>query len=147
MTVAGQFITRAAEDTFALGERVGREARGRTVLLLTGDLGAGKTVFAKGVAAGLGIDPRDVTSPTFTLINVYEGRLRLFHIDLYRLDHGACRELGLEEIFEEERAVTIIEWAERLDYSPPDATRVAIEYVTDTERRITIQHLPAGLDG
>jgi len=103
---------------------------------LSGDLGAGKTVFAKGLAAGLEIDPADVTSPSFTLINSYEGRLRLYHIDLYRLDAGACRELGLEEIFEDESAIVVIEWAERLSSKPEGATEVMIEYLSDSERRI-----------
>jgi tRNA threonylcarbamoyladenosine biosynthesis protein TsaE len=137
--ITGEFVTRSAEETFDLAERVGGRLDERAVFLLSGDLGAGKTVFAKGLAAGLGIDPAEVTSPSFTLINEYAGRLRLYHIDLYRLDSGACRELGLEEIFADERAVTVIEWAERLDGLPAGATRVSIEYVSDSERRILIE--------
>ncbi len=107
--------------------------------MLSGDLGAGKTVFAKGIAAGLKIDPVDVTSPSFTLINVHEGRLRLYHIDLYRLGEGACPELGLDEIFEDEKAITIIEWAEALGFTPEGAIRVEIRYLSDTDREINIQ--------
>ena len=134
-----EFVTRSAEETFEAGRRIGERISGREVLLLRGDLGAGKTVFAKGVAAGLGIDPVEVTSPSFTLINIHEGRLTLYHIDLYRLDAGGCQGLGLEEIFEDPSAVTIIEWAERLGYAPDGASRVVLEYISDSERRITIQ--------
>lgn len=129
-------ITRSAEETFELGRKVGEAISGRKLFLLSGDLGAGKTVFAKGLAAGLEIDPADVTSPSFTLVNSYEGRLRLYHIDLYRLDAGACRELGLEEMFEDESAIVVIEWAERLGFTPEGAAEVIIEYLSDSERRI-----------
>jgi tRNA threonylcarbamoyladenosine biosynthesis protein TsaE len=137
--ITAEFVTHSAEETFDLAERIGAQLKARTVFLLSGDLGAGKTVFAKGIAAGLAIDPAEVTSPSFTLINEYMGRLRLYHIDLYRLDKGAGRELGLEEIFADDQAVTLIEWAERLGDLPDGATRVWIEYVSDTERRIRIQ--------
>lgn len=137
--VAEEIITRSAEETFDVAERIGARLDAPTVFLLSGDLGAGKTVFAKGIAAGLGIDPSEVTSPSFTLINEYEGRLRLYHIDLYRLDAAACRELGLEEIFADARAVTVIEWAERLDEAPAGAVRVTIDYFSDAERRIRVE--------
>lgn len=141
MSVQGEFITRSAEETLELGRRIGERLSGRAVFLLSGDLGAGKTVFAKGLADGLGIDPGDVTSPSFTLINVYDGRLRLYHIDLYRLEEGACRQLGLEEIFDEHAAVIVIEWAERLGYVPEAAIQVEILYLSDSERKINIQPL------
>ena len=101
-------------------------------------MGAGKTVFAKGIAAGLDIDPVDVTSPSFTLVNLYAGRLQLYHIDLYRLGEGACPELGLDEILEEENTVTMIEWAERLGFVPAHAIQVEIAYIYDTERKLII---------
>ena len=138
-THLGEFITRSANETFALARRIGSQLKGGEVFLLTGDLGAGKTVFAKGLAAGLGIDPADVTSPTFTLVNSYEGRLRFFHIDLYRLDVGAHQGLGLEEMFDDANGVTVIEWAERLEIVPENATNVGMIYVSDAERRITIR--------
>jgi len=137
-TISGEFVSHSAQATFDLAERIGAQLTARAVLLLSGDLGAGKTVFAKGLAAGLGIDPVEVTSPSFTLVNEYAGRLRLYHIDLYRLDAGACRELGLEEIFADEQAVTVIEWAERLAEVPADAIRIEIDYLSDDERRIRI---------
>jgi tRNA threonylcarbamoyladenosine biosynthesis protein TsaE len=93
------------------------------------------------VAEGLDIDSTDVTSPTFTLINIYDGRLRLYHIDLYRLGEGASLELGLEEILDEGRAVVIIEWAERLNFAPDGAIQIEIIYLSDCERKISIQHL------
>jgi tRNA threonylcarbamoyladenosine biosynthesis protein TsaE len=135
-TSLGEFITRSAEETFELAKRIGDQLKGGEVFLLTGDLGAGKTVFAKGLAAGSGIASADVTSPTFTLINVHEGRLRFYHIDLYRLDTGAHERLGLEEIFEEDKAVIVVEWAERLGYVPEGATIVEMFYVSSSDRRI-----------
>jgi tRNA threonylcarbamoyladenosine biosynthesis protein TsaE len=140
-TFFGEFITHSAEETFALARSIGDQLKGGEVFLLKGDLGSGKTVFAKGLAAGLGIDPADVTSPTFTLVNSHEGRLRVFHIDLYRLDAGAHQGLGLEEIFDDENAVTVIEWAERLGFVPARATVVEMFYVSNTERRILIGEL------
>ncbi len=133
-----EVITRSAEETFEIGCKVGRAITGRKVFLLSGDLGAGKTVFAKGLAAGLEIAPADVTSPSFTLVNSYEGQFRMYHIDLYRLDAGACRDLGLEEMLEDERAIVVIEWAERLGFTPEGATEVVIEYLNDSERKIMI---------
>jgi tRNA threonylcarbamoyladenosine biosynthesis protein TsaE len=140
-TYFGEFITHSAEETIALARNIGNHLKGGEVFLLKGDLGAGKTVFAKGLAAGLGIDPLDVTSPTFTLVNALEGRLRFFHIDLYRLEAGAHQGLGLEEILDDEKAVTAIEWAERLGFVPARATVVEMFYVSTSERRILIGEL------
>lgn len=137
--LTAEFVTRSAEETFEAGRQIGERILKREILLLKGDLGAGKTVFAKGVAAGLGIDPAEVTSPSFTLINIHEGRLTLYHVDLYRLDAGGCQGLGLEEIFEDPLSVTIIEWSERLGYAPAGASHIAIEYISDSERRISIK--------
>jgi tRNA threonylcarbamoyladenosine biosynthesis protein TsaE len=120
-----------------MGLRIGEGVEGKSIFLLSGDLGAGKTVFTKGLAAGLGIDPAEVTSPSFTLVNVYDGRLRLYHIDLYRLDAAGCRGLGLEEIFESQ-SVVVIEWAERLSFVPEGATEVELEYLGDEGRTVKI---------
>ena len=135
--VSGEFLTRSDLETFDLGSRVGEGIRGRAIFLLHGDLGAGKTVFTKGLAAGLGIDPIEVTSPSFTLVNVYDGRFRIYHVDLYRIESSADRELGIDEMFEAD-AVTVIEWGERLQTTPEGAIEVNIEYLTDSERRVTI---------
>jgi len=137
-TYFGEFTTHSPEETLALGRRIGEQLKGGEIFLLRGDLGAGKTVFAKGIAGGLGIQPNDVTSPSFTLVNTHEGRLRFFHIDLYRLDAGMHQGLGLEEIFDNEKVVTVIEWAERLDSVPARATVLEISYISNTDRRIII---------
>lgn len=112
----GQFTTRSAEETFEFAYAIGESLTQSTVFLLSGDLGAGKTVFAKGIAAGLDIDPAEVNSPTFTLVNQHDGRMRLYHLDLYRIEGGAAEigELGLDEMLREKNAVVLIEWPERL---------------------------------
>lgn len=137
-TYFGEFVTHSAEETFELARSIGEQLKGGEVFLLKGDLGAGKTVFAKGVAAGLGIDTADVTSPTFTLINSHLGRLRFYHVDLYRLETGIPRELGLQDIFETEDAVTVVEWAERLFAIPGNWIQVEIFCVSQEERTICI---------
>lgn len=116
MISTGDFNTHSAEETFELAYQIGEAITQSTVFLLHGDLGTGKTVFAKGIAAGLDIDPADVSSPTFTLINQHDGRMRLYHLDLYRLEGHAdeLRELGLDEMLNEPNAVVVIEWPERL---------------------------------
>lgn len=137
----GNFTTRSAEDTFELAYKIGEDITASTVFLLEGDLGAGKTVFAKGIAAGLDIDPAEVNSPTFTLVNVHEGRMRLYHLDLYRLE-GELEEvyaLGLDEMLSEDNAVVLIEWAERLGtFQIPNATRVQIVDAGEDDRRIVM---------
>lgn len=138
-TYFGEFTTRSPEETLALGRRIGEQLRGGEIFLLRGDLGAGKTVFAKGIAAGLGIQPDDVTSPSFTLVNAHEGRSRFYHIDLYRLDFGSQENLGLPEILDDGNGVTAIEWAERLNVVPAGAIDIEMSYVSDCERRIRIR--------
>jgi len=137
-TRSDEFTTHSPEETFALAKSIGKQLKGGEIFLLSGDLGAGKTVFAKGVAAGLGIDPSGVTSPSFTLVNLHEGRLRFYHVDLYRLESDSRVDLGLEEIFEDENAVTVVEWAERLSIVPVRAAVVEISYVSKDERQIRI---------
>ena len=116
----GEWQSHGANETLALGAQVGSQLSGGEILLLDGPLGAGKTVFVKGLASALGIDPEEVTSPSFTLVNPYAGRLPLFHIDLYRLDEGAAaaHAVDLEELLGDERAVLVIEWGERLGNYP-----------------------------
>ena len=116
----GDWQSGSANETFALGERLGSQLGGGEILLLDGPLGAGKTVFVKGIAAALGIDREEVTSPSFTLVNPYDGRLRLYHLDLYRLDEGAtaANAVDLEELLTDLHAVIVIEWAERLGKYP-----------------------------
>src|SRR5687768_2644264 len=114
--------------------------RAGDVLLLSGNLGAGKTAFVRGLAEGLGIDPREVSSPTFTLVHEYRGgRLTLYHVDLYRLDRAATDDLGLEEMGVSD-GVLAIEWPDRLMHAPPGALQIEIEIVDDSIRRITTNY-------
>ncbi len=139
----GQFITHSAEETFELAYGIGESLTTATVFLLHGDLGAGKTVFAKGIAAGLDIDPAGVNSPTFTLVNAHAGRMRLYHLDLYRLSGTTeeVREIGLEEMLNEPQAVVLIEWAERLGgWVIPAAYEVSLRDDGEEDRRIDIRH-------
>ncbi|MEW6210329.1 MAG: tRNA (adenosine(37)-N6)-threonylcarbamoyltransferase complex ATPase subunit type 1 TsaE [Acidobacteriota bacterium] len=138
----GSHVTRSPEETFELGRKMGESIAGGSILLLHGELGAGKTLLTKGLAEGLGVDAEDVTSPSFTLVNIHTGRLRLYHVDLYRLDESESGELGLEEVFEDQNAVTVIEWAERLGFAPRGAIEIEIEYLSENERRISIHQKP-----
>ena len=137
-----KFICRLEQETFSLGELLGKKLVGGEVILLRGELGAGKTLFTKGLLQGLGYDIDEVTSPTFTLVNKYEARLRAYHIDLYRLadDGSAAFAVGLEDILNDESAVTIIEWAERLgSYKlPPGTLTIDIDGVGDDPRTIVV---------
>ncbi|HKV38816.1 MAG TPA: tRNA (adenosine(37)-N6)-threonylcarbamoyltransferase complex ATPase subunit type 1 TsaE [Blastocatellia bacterium] len=134
-------VTHSAEETFNLAKAIAKfmssHAAASSVVLLSGELGAGKTVFTKGIAAGLGIEPVDVTSPTFTLINSHAGKMTLYHADLYRLDRVCSIDLGLDELFEQPGSLTVIEWAERLDDPPPGAIAIGLEYLDYHDRRIT----------
>lgn len=138
----GSWETASVAETFALGKQVGAQLTGGEILLLSGPLGAGKTVFVKGLASALAIDPEEVTSPSFTLVNPYLGSLPLFHLDLYRLDEGpaAAHAVDLEELLTDESAVVVIEWAERLGNYPLPANVWRIEIAGDGEaaRRISI---------
>lgn len=138
----GNWETQDPDETFNLGKQIGAQLNGGEILLLNGPLGAGKTVFVKGLAAGLAIDPEEVTSPSFTLVNPYVGRLPLFHIDLYRLNEGAAaaNAVDLEELLTDQGAVIVIEWAERLGSYPLTANVWRIGILGDGEapRRISI---------
>jgi tRNA threonylcarbamoyladenosine biosynthesis protein TsaE len=138
----GEWQTDNAQETFNLGKQIGAQLRGGEILLLDGPLGAGKTVLVKGIAAALAIDPEEVTSPSFTLVNPYAGRLPLFHIDLYRLNQGAAaaHAVDLEELLTDESAVVVIEWAERLGHYPLPANvwRIAIAGDGESRRSISV---------
>lgn len=135
--------TNSAEETFALGEKIGKEARPGQVCTLIGDLGVGKTVFTQGVAKGLGIT-ETVCSPTFTILQIYdEGRIPFYHFDVYRIgDVEEMEEIGYEDCFYGE-GLCLIEWADLIEDILPDSyCRITIE--KDLEkgfdyRRITIE--------
>ena len=132
-------ISHSPSDTEALGERFGRAAQHGWVIALSGELGAGKTQFVKGMARGLGISAR-VHSPTFTLVTEYGGgRLALFHLDLYRLENNEqIRVAGLEDFLRPD-GVAVIEWAERMAGNRQEAgdwKRVQIEILNETDRKI-----------
>lgn len=134
------YRTATEAETIALGERLGREI-GRGVVLLIGNLGAGKTTLAKGIAQGLGAAPADeVSSPTFTLIHEYGGG-RVYHIDLYRLDEPRQVEtLGLEELFDRD-ALVLIEWGERFpELLPAGRTEIRIRALPDDSREIVVSN-------
>lgn len=136
---ASCLISRSPAETEALGEKFGRRAESGLVIALSGELGAGKTRFVNGMARGLGISSR-VHSPTFTLVNEYEGgRLRLFHLDLYRLEsREQLLSAGIEEFLQPD-GVSVIEWAERIydsRFTIHDMKRVQIEIVSESERKI-----------
>lgn len=128
--------TRSASETRSLARKIAAKLKKGDVLALTGPLGAGKTTFIQGLAEGLKVKEA-VTSPTFVLINEYQGRLPLYHIDLYRLeDPEQIEELGLDEYFEKE-GITVIEWADRLGKElPEDVKAIKIDPISENERKI-----------
>ena len=131
-------VTRSEGETIDLARDIASTLQPGDVLRLSGNLGAGKTAFVRGLAAGLGIDPDEVSSPTFTLVHEYRGgRLTLYHVDLYRLPQAATAELGLEELGVRD-GVVAIEWPDRLSHSMPDAIDISIEIVDEETRRIVI---------
>lgn len=134
------YRTASEEETIALGERLARELPSRGVVLLIGNLGAGKTTLAKGIAKGLGAAaPDEVSSPTFTLIHEYGDPVRLYHIDLYRLDDIRQAEtLGLDELFDR-AALALVEWGEKFpELLPAQRTEIYIRRLTEDEREIKI---------
>ncbi len=129
--------THSEEETQQIAHDLASRLKAGDVVLLAGPLGAGKTAFVRGLAAGLGIDSAEVSSPTFTLVHEYRGgRLTLYHVDLYRLERTASDDLGLEEMGVAD-GVLAIEWPDRLTHELPGATSVTIEIVDETTRRMT----------
>ena len=132
------FETTSELETSTVGESLGQTLKAGDVVLLYGDLGAGKTAFVRGLARGVGANPDDVSSPTFTIVQEYAGAsVTLYHVDLYRLEPTEIDDLGLEDLVSGE-GVVAIEWAERWHGRPEDVTEVRIEEAGEDRRRIAI---------
>ena len=129
-------ITDSEAATIDAGRTLGRQLSPGAVVLLEGPLGAGKTAFVRGLAEGLGCDGEDVSSPTFTIVQEYRGRVTLQHVDLYRLGPAEVDDLALEDLME--GAVTAVEWPDRWREPPADAIAVRIENLGGDRRRISI---------
>lgn len=131
-------VSRSAEQTAAVACALAASLVPGDVLLLSGDLGAGKTAFVKGLALGLGLDADEVSSPTFALLHEYAGgRLPLHHADLYRLSPAEVDDLGLDELAAS-GGILAVEWPDRLTRPWPDALHVTLAHTGETTRRITI---------
>jgi tRNA threonylcarbamoyladenosine biosynthesis protein TsaE len=130
--------TRSELETTAFGERLGRTLEPGSTLLLVGDLGAGKTALVRGIAKGVGLDPDEVSSPTFVLVNEYRGRLTLHHADLYRIEGAAVDDLGLEEL-SASGGVLVIEWADRMPRPIAGAVRITMTNKGDNVREILVE--------
>ncbi|PIS30614.1 tRNA (adenosine(37)-N6)-threonylcarbamoyltransferase complex ATPase subunit type 1 TsaE [Candidatus Saganbacteria bacterium CG08_land_8_20_14_0_20_45_16] len=136
----GSYYSRNSRETVALGIKIGRILKPNDVVCLTGELGAGKTTLIQGIAEGCGVKDY-VTSPTFIIINEYQGRLPFFHFDLYRLNNAAeIADLGVVEYFTR-GGVCVIEWAEKLAGLRPkncQEIKIEIEVISEGERRIVL---------
>ncbi len=131
-----RFVTKSAEETRKLAQRLGALLSEGSLVILTGDLGAGKTTFTQGLAKGLGIEKR-VISPTFTILRIYQGRMPLYHIDAYRLE-GNDADLGFEEMMEDD-GVCVIEWPDFLrDRLPEEYLEISITLEKDFSRVLSV---------
>ena len=139
-----EYISHSPDDTIAFGKKVAEEVSSGDILCLEGDLGAGKTHFVKGLAAGLGISSGQVRSPTYTLINEYDGRLPLYHFDCYRMESPQeALEIGAEEYFYRE-GVSVIEWPGRIaPLIPPEALWISISAIDKETRKFVIGKKPS----
>jgi tRNA threonylcarbamoyladenosine biosynthesis protein TsaE len=129
----------SASETKAIGQRIGSQLKAGNVVCLYGDLGAGKTTITQGIASSLGINERDITSASFTIISEHEGTVPFYHIDLYRLHKGEASGLALHEYFKSE-GISVIEWAERAeDEIPEGCIKVTMTHTGDDTRDVEIE--------
>lgn len=139
MTESQKLFTANEDETAAAGERLAATLRAGDVVLLFGELGAGKTAFVRGLARGIGAQPADVSSPTFTIVQEYAGHsLTLYHVDLYRLEPVEIADLGLDELITGD-GVVAIEWADRWSERPADAVEVRFAHAGGDRREIQIR--------
>ncbi len=133
-------ISRSEQDTYELGEKLGRSAEKGSIFALSGELGTGKTVIAKGIARGIGVS-EEIISPSYLKLEIYKGKFDFFHFDLYRFrDQDELDELGFEEYWESD-GVSVIEWPEKAEGRIPlFAIKIYFEWISATERRITIEY-------
>ena len=129
-------LSASCMDTVRIGEVLGKSLKGGEILAIRGELGAGKTVLVKGIAKGLGVE-EEPNSPTFVIMNAYEGRIPLYHFDLYRVSGiGELEDIGYEEYFFGD-GVTVVEWADRIpEVFPKEAIQIEIEILGENEREI-----------
>jgi tRNA threonylcarbamoyladenosine biosynthesis protein TsaE len=133
-----RIISKSSQETLKIGRSISRLLSRGDIVCLFGQLGAGKTVLVKGIAAGLGISIAEVISPSFTIARQYEGRLNLAHLDLYRLDRESILELGYEDYLYGD-SVALIEWADRLNgYLPREYLKIRLKVISDKQRQIDI---------
>jgi tRNA threonylcarbamoyladenosine biosynthesis protein TsaE len=146
-TVKIEIISNSAEQTFEIARLIGEKLINGDLLALSGELGSGKTCFTKGLAKGIGVSEEyQITSPTFTLINEYPARCKLYHFDVYRLSgYSEFEDLGYEEYFAG-NGVVVIEWAEKIDkLIPSDSIFIDFEYVNENSRKMIIRGLKSRL--
>lgn len=146
MDSALQFTARTPDETFALGQRIGKSLRPGDIVLMKGGLGAGKTLMTKGIIETLGYDIDEVTSPSFALVNLYKtDTCDVYHIDLWRLESGpaAAEAVGLGELLDENEPIILIEWAEKLEQAkfPVRTIEIAISGDGDDPRNVEIKGL------
>jgi tRNA threonylcarbamoyladenosine biosynthesis protein TsaE len=140
------FITHSCEETIARGRELASQIKAPLLVLLTGELGAGKTTLAKGIISGLGAARvEDVTSPTFTLVHAFVGTVKVFHVDLYRVaDAHDFHTLGLEELFDEP-AIVLVEWPDRLRLRTGwPVLRIRLEHAGEDIRKISVEEIAVG---
>ena len=137
-----EFLSKSPQETISLARRLAGQLQKGDILCLSGNLGSGKTTFTKGIAKGLGINEKNVNSPTFILMNAHPGKLPLFHFDFYRLENpGEINQIGYEEFLYDE-GVAVIEWAERLkNLFPKEGLKIHFDFEGDKKRLIAFAAL------